>query len=307
MTRSAHWLAHALLWLACAFSCTATAGTLLVLSDGSPAYRATAERIGEVIRAARPSLVVRVAEIAEAASAPIDDTTLVVAIGTQAARQMSQFASLKRLICTLLTRSTYFDLPPPAAGAQRSAVFIDQPAYRQLQLIRAALPDRTRLAIVHGAASSDAVDRFAEVARRENMTLVSTRVADAQQLYDALRDVLDENTVLVAVPDPVVYNNYTIQNVLLTAYRSRVPVVAFSPAYVRAGAIAAVYSSPQQIGEQVGRMVLSFIDAPALPPPADPRYFSVATNPHVARSLSIELPAAAQLETRLEAAGSDAP
>lgn len=298
------WLPRALLWLAC-MGCASNgvaATTLLVLSDGTPAYRATAQRISEVIHAARPALTVRVVEVADTVRTPTDDATLVVAIGTQAARQMTRARSPKRLICTLLTRATYFNLPPAAPEQQRTAVFIDQPPARQLRLIRAALPDYSRLAIVYGDASRDAVEGFVRAARGTNMPLVSAHVSEVQQLYGALSDVLAPGTALIALPDPAVYNNYTIQNVLLTAYREQVPVVGFSPAYVRAGAILAVHSSPQQIGEQVARMVLSHIDAPTLPPPADPQEFSVSTNPHVARSLGIELPTAEALEAQLERA-----
>lgn len=303
------WLPRALLWLVCLATSNGgvAATTLLVLSDGAPAYRATAQRISEVIRAARPALTVRMADVADAAQTATDDATLVVAIGTQAARRMTQSHSPKRLICTLLTRATFSNLPPTAPGAQRTAVFIDQPPRRQLRLVHAALRDHPRLAIVYGDASRDAATRFANAARLEDMPLVTAEVSDTHQLYGALREVLADGTVLVAVPDPTVYNNYTIQNVLLTAYRERVPVIGFSPAYVRAGAIAAVYSTPQQIGDQVARMVLSYIDAPTLPPPADPLEFSVSTNPHVARSLDIELPTAEALEDVLKQAENNAP
>ena len=303
------WLPRALLWLMCLCASTnaVAATTLLVLSDGAPAYRATAQRISEVIHAARPTLTVRMADVADAAVTPADDATLVVAIGSQAARAMTQGRSPKRLICTLLTRDTFSNLPPTAPGAQRTAVFIDQPPRRQLRLVRAALPDHPRPSIVYGEASRDAAARFADAARLEDMPLVTAEVSDTQQLYGALREVLEDGTVLLAVPDPAVYNNYTIQNVLLTAYREHVPVIGFSPAYVRAGAIAAVFSSPQQIGDQVAQMVLSYIDAPALPPPADPRDFSVSTNPHVARSLDIELPTAEALEEVLKRAEGNTP
>lgn len=295
------------LTLLCSSSAGIAATTLLVLSDGAPAYRATAQRISEVIRAERPTLTVRIADVGDTAPAQTDEAALVVAIGTQAAREMTRGHSPQRLICTLLTRATFAKLTPAGPGAQRTAVFIDQPPRRQLRLIRAVMPDHPRVAIVYGDASRDAAARFANAARSEDMPLITAQVGDAQQLYGALREVLEDGTILVAVPDPVVYNNYTIQNVLLTAYREHVPVIGYSPAYVRAGAVAAVYSSPQQIGEQVARIVLSYIDAPALPPPADPQDFSVSTNPHVARSLAIELPTAEALEDALKRAEDDTP
>nr|HPR06509.1 ABC transporter substrate binding protein [Denitromonas sp.] len=86
---------------------------------------------------------------------------------------------------------------------------------------------------------------------------------------------------------------------LLTAYRHRSPVIGFSPAYVRAGAVMAVYSSPEQMGQQAAEMAVQSLLGNPLPEARHPAYFSVSVNPHVARSLSIDLPDAATLEAQI--------
>ena len=69
-------------------------------------------------------------------------------------------------------------------------------------------------------------------------------------MFAALKPVLDDAEVLLAVADPEVYNGTTVSNILLATYRAQLPVVAFSPAYVNAGALLALYSTPRQIGTQ---------------------------------------------------------
>jgi len=184
-------------------------------------------------------------------------------------------------------------------GAQRSAVFIDQPASRQLALVRLALPSTKRLAIVYSEASRPLIEAVEVAARSTGMIIEAAVVDDEQPLYNALRSVLSDESALLTVPDTSVYNNFTIQNVLLTAYRERTPVIGFSPAYVRAGAVVAVYSTPEQVGDQVADATIRVLEGNPLPPPAFPAAFSVSTNPHVARSLSLTLPDPAQLETQL--------
>jgi signal transduction histidine kinase len=99
---------------------------------------------------------------------------------------------------------------------------------------------------------------------------------------------LAEPGILLAVPDSTVYNNRTISNILLTAYHQRSPVVGFSPAYVKAGALLALYSTPAQVGQQAGEAARLGLATGSLPPPAAPRHFRISTNPYVARSLGIQ-------------------
>ena len=112
--------------------------------------------------------------------------------------------------------------------------------------------------------------------------------------------LLADPAVLVAVPDATLFNNRTISNILLTAYHQRSPVIGFSPAYVKAGALFALYSTPAQIGQQAGEAARAGLASGSLPPPAAPRHFRVGTNHYVARSLGINLEDAAVLQERLE-------
>ena len=66
-------------------------------------------------------------------------------------------------------------------------------------------------------------------------------------------------------------------------------VIGFSPVYVRAGAILSVYSTPRQIGTQPAVILSAQLSGSRLPPPESCHYFEVAANPHVARSLGIDL------------------
>ena len=116
------------------------------------------------------------------------------------------------------------------------------------------------------------------------------QIGDEKQLVGALHRVLDDADVLLAVPDPLVFNRNTAQSVLLTTYRMGKPVAGYSRAYVTAGALLAVYSTPAQIGRQIGEELLTMQVRPGrpLPAPGYPRYFSVEVNERVARSLGIE-------------------
>jgi ABC-type uncharacterized transport system substrate-binding protein len=103
----------------------------------------------------------------------------------------------------------------------------------------------------------------------------------------------------MAIPDPLIYNRETAQPILLTSYRHQKPVFGYSQSYVRAGALAAVYSSAKQIAKQAVEITLKAQAAGALPPPQVPKYFSVMVNPQVARSLNIPLMDEEELQKKM--------
>jgi putative tryptophan/tyrosine transport system substrate-binding protein len=180
-----------------------------------------------------------------------------------------------------------------------SAVLLDQPLARQVALIRFALPEAREVGVLLGRESAPIENALSRAARDHGLRLNAARIAAPQELYPALQGMLASSDVLLAVPDSGVFNSATAQNVLRTAFHSRVPLVAFSPSYVKAGALAAVYTTPAQIGRQAGRTLSDFLDGRPLPAAQAPREFQVSINSHVARALGVNLEDEAGLAAQL--------
>ena len=128
-------------------------------------------------------------------------------------------------------------------------------------------------------------------AAEHGVGLTIVEAGPAGNLFPLLRELFDATDVLLALPDPQVFNGLTIQNILTAAYRQRVPLAGFSPAYVKAGALLALYSTPAQLGAQSGEIARAVLAGRPLPPPQAPREFSVGVNADVARSLGIAVDA----------------
>jgi ABC-type uncharacterized transport system substrate-binding protein len=120
--------------------------------------------------------------------------------------------------------------------------------------------------------------------------LAESMVDSQKSVFPGLKQVLDDSDVLLALADPQVYNSNSLQNILLTAFREKVPMLAFSPAYVRAGALLALYVTPVQAGVQAAGLVLEVLHDRPLPATAvESSDFDVAVNEHVARALNLSL------------------
>ncbi len=177
---------------------------------------------------------------------------------------------------------------PQLARRPFSAALIDQPIGRQLALIKRALPQYKRVGVLAGVQTRQALDVLDREALVRGLSLRKTRLVNTvEDVYPALKQAVEEAEVILALPDPLIYNSTSLQNILLTLYRARMPLVAFSPAYVKAGAVLAVYSTPAQMARQAAEMLRQWQPGRGLPPPQRPGEFEVAVNERVAASLGL--------------------
>jgi ABC-type uncharacterized transport system substrate-binding protein len=229
-------------------------------------------------------------------------TVLAISVGVKATETLARSGQPVPVLATLVPRVSFESLSGSAHGQDRSkysAVFLDIPPRRQLALLHQVFPERRHLALLTGSASESQVAQFTTAAQELGMSILAARVHSESEIYPALQRLLPETDLLLALPDPSVYNSHTIQDILLTTYRFRVPMVGFSPAYTKAGALLSMYATPAQIARQAADMARAVLAGHALAAAQYARDMEIATNPHVARSLDIALESEAALRDRL--------
>jgi putative tryptophan/tyrosine transport system substrate-binding protein len=171
-----------------------------------------------------------------------------------------------------------------------SAIVLDQPFSRQIFLIRNILPEAKKIGVLLGPTSSQFADAIKEKGEESGFSVMEENVFREPDLIPNLKNALETTDALMAVPDPMIYSRETAQPILLTSYRHEKPIFGYSQSYVRAGALAAVYSTSKQFAKQAAEIALESQQAPSLlPPPQAPKYFSIIINYQVARSLNITL------------------
>jgi len=271
----------------------------IVQSQNSAPYMdATQALVNSLARQGAPRHAVEILSPAELAGLPAARLSRVkvwVALGTEAATALAQ-AQLKVPVLNALLPRSSFERVLRASGRRASARFnllqLDQPVPRQLALVRLALPQARRLGVLWGPDSLSKAPVLRSLASSQGLVLQEAQLDEGMSLFAALQSVLDSSEVLLAFADPLVFNSNSIQNILMTTIRVHVPLVAFSPAYVRAGALLAVYSTPTQVGTQSARWVLGVLANQSLPEqPLEPDDFEVGVNAQVARALGLSLDA----------------
>ena len=266
----------------------------VLISTPSPATAEFTDRFrGELGQYGGLSVNVITEEMLASNRDSLPDDSLIVAVGVQALTLASKL-DLKRSVLGVLVPQPSFDkimVDSRRNPRNFSAVFLDQPYPRQIGLFRAILPNAASLGVLFDPTSVQSSYLLQQAAQSSSLGLVQENVYTKEELVTKLGRTLENSSALLAVPDPLVYNRETAQTILLTSYRYQKPVIGFSQAYVRAGALAAVYSTPQQIARQTAELIKHYLNKPqaGLPPPQVPKYFSVDVNRQVARSLGIEI------------------
>lgn len=234
----------------------------------------------------------------------LQDTQLAVAVGVRSAESLAALSNRPPVLAVLVPRAWYLKTGRARLKEGRhsaSAIYIDQPFDRQAQLIQLALPDVRRVGVLLSDDQEGIVSELGESLRAQRLSLMHVLLDENDRLISPLETVLSEVDLLLAVPDPLIFNRNTAQSLLLTSYRYRDPVLGYSRSLTRAGALLSLHSSPAQIGRQTAEWVRSALSTPStrLPSSTYPAYFSVSINEQVARSLGFSLPSESELEKRL--------
>jgi ABC-type uncharacterized transport system substrate-binding protein len=288
--------------MACQISPALAYVVSVVSSDSGAAFQEASDSlVQELVRngLARKDIgLLSVAEYQELAPG-LAETRLIVSLGTDAFRQVNARNTRTAVLAALIPRISFERVLQEAnkkSGTNASALYLDQPFGRQLDLLRLALPATRRVGVLWGPESIGQQGLLNAALQARGMESSEGLASEGRLLIDALRAALPGVDALLAVADSTVYNSSTVANILLTSYRAKTPVLAFSPAYVKAGALLSVHSTATQAGVQVAAMVGHFLQSGNLPANQYPTEFTITTNEYVARSLGLSLDARALSE-----------
>lgn len=230
------------------------------------------------------------------------DTVLIVTIGVSAARLITESDQSIPRLYTLIPRTAADSMGLVESAPTASVLYLDQPIRRQLNLVKLITSKNQVLGVLFGPTTAGSRALLESAAGDLGIPLQTDMAEVENEIGPALKNLLDHSDIILALPDPLIYNRNTIFNILLSSYHHRVPLIGFSASYVKAGAMLAVHSTPQQIGMHISEIIQQFIKNAGeyLPDSEYPRYFSIEVNPSVADSLDINLPDADELQQHLK-------
>lgn len=272
----------------------------LVLSENNAPYQKFSSTLHAALAANKGDV-----DIVEVPPGQGANVGMVVAVGmkaTEAALSGFDVPVLGVMIHQMGYESLLEALPARKAGKETSALYLNQPWERQLDFLQAVLPTRLRIGLLHSPDTHLELASLRKSFTERGLTLTAQPVRSSELLFNALDELLNGTDVLLSIPDNAIYNASNVRNILLTSYRHKVPLIGISQAYVNAGALCAIFSTPEQLAEQTGATLVSFARTGRLPEPQYPASYSIALNHQVARSLGIYLPSPEEIRERMNKA-----
>ena len=233
----------------------------------------------------------------------IKNQDLLLTIGQRAMISATEISNRPPTIATLIPRQSYdkYHATLRKENPKTTAIFIDNPPVRQIVLAKVLLGGIHTLGVLTGENSSYSKSEIASVIQRQGIKSHIETVTEKSNLIRELSSVLSDSDAFIALPDAKIFNRGTAKNILLTTYRHRTPVIAYSASYVKAGALAAVYSTPQQIAEQTAHTLINILEANLKFPRQDsyPKDFQISINKKVANSLGIPIADKSMIKNKL--------
>ena len=253
----------------------------VLLSDDSAPYQRFATYLKKNLQKAGQSIEIQYLNYP---GFQLGSADLVIAVGMNALE--STIANDTPVLGVMIPRKSY-EVLRTQRSKKLSAVYLDQPYDRQLDLIQATLPRLKNLGVLHSPDAGNAISDLRHDTLERSISLNVQPVKSLDSLYQALETVLDKTDALLVIPDSEIYNSRNIRNILLTSYRHKVPLIGISQGYVNAGALCAIFSTPEQLAEQTAMLVAFFNKTRRLADPQYPTLFTIDFNQQVARSLEI--------------------
>lgn len=232
-------------------------------------------------------------------AARLRQADLIIAVGARATQEVLPGAK-RPVLSVLVSHAQYQSLSESYPDATYAAMVLDHPAARHMRLAGIVAPNIRQVGLLVGPDSIELERGFVAAAAEAGVRLTPRRVGSQEELLPQLEQLLQVSDALLMIPDPLVASQAAARTILLTSYRYRKPILAYSQAYVQAGALAAVFSAPEDVARDLADWLRS-------KGPADlqrgmeipPQRFSIAVNRQVARALGMDVPGDEALAARV--------
>jgi len=196
----------------------------------------------------------------------MEKSDLIVTLGSSAAEIAIGKKVGKKLIASLITESAFTALAEQHYGSKSKAlasgisvVVLDQPLQRSLKLAATVLPELNHVGLMLGPSSKINAPVFERQLKDAGMKPHILSIAATDNPIHKIDPVMKNSDVFIPIADSHLINVTTAKWILQLSYRYRVPVIGFSKNYVNAGALAAVFSSPEDVARQTAEVVLDLL------------------------------------------------
>jgi len=188
--------------------------------------------------------------------------------------------------------------PPSVVGSDAKNITgasINEPVDDTIRLFKQLGPRVRRIGVIFDPAKTGYLVTQAEaVAREEGLKLIAKETRSPRESIPALEALQEEGIdALWILPDESNVAPAVVQQMLLTSFRKRIPVVGLSASQAEMGAVLAVsFASSEDIGRQAAELANGILasQTPTQLPYTTARRLDVTVNLKAAQKLGMDIP-----------------
>ena len=219
----------------------------------------------------------------------INNHTIILSIGYKAATSLSKYKINSNIIYSLIPENESV-LEKIACNDKCYKVYINQPVERYVKLFKVIFPKNKKLVLATTGESSKKFWKIKSSSAGSGIVFKNIKIDKNQNVARELINELKSDDVLVALPDPYLYNVNTAKSVILTTYHANVPIIAYSKSFAKAGALISLYSSIDNVAVKAASVVDDiYTNSFSEQKEYYPDEFMLEINYSVARSLNINI------------------
>lgn len=272
------------LWIALAGRAAEACDAAVLYPSGSEAYQEALAGLHQAL-AGTNYQVDYIDQAAPARKSCLDHAPkLVVAIGINAWEAVAGSLQTSTLLPALVLHA---DMKADTRN-RLDGVYLDVPLTAIAERLREAFPGKSRLALIHRPSSPPPDASALMRVKQMGIELHVVECTGPEKLlavFSSLKGMVD---FVLTEPDSELYNSATLKPLVFASLDKQLPIVGFSAAFVRAGALAGVYPDFHELGRQTGEMMLRLLAGKGQHSEEGPRKVVMAVNERIARLMGLE-------------------
>ena len=220
---------------------------------------------------------------------------LIFAVGTKAALFSKKSFKTIPIVFGMVLNPAGSGLVDTDMGSDGNitGVSLNIPIEEQFEKAKEMIPDVKRIGMLYDAQKKVMIkEKAVHAAEVLGLEVIAEPVNSEKNVSRSLKRVCKEAGLLWAAADPMIYRASFAEHILVTTLRNKVPFMAFSASYVKAGALMAMECDYYDIGKQSGLIAIELIKGivPGDIPVQPPRKSDLIVNRKTAKTIGVKIP-----------------
>jgi putative ABC transport system substrate-binding protein len=274
----------------------------IIYSPDNTLHANIIQKLSENLKLKRPDIILSEVTPEEIIKTIDSNNDLIIGIGYAGMRSADKhYPKTKKLFIS--TDPNKYRLDKNKNKNKNDAIlYMAQPYCRQIPFIKLLNGQWKTIGLLNSREKPIDTNTIQQCAKKHGLDTYIVNTTSNEYLKDHIKDVLNHSDILLALPDKNIFNSQSVKNILLTSYRHRKPVIAFSRNFVDAGALASIYSSTEQIAQSASKLVGQYFKSGQQFKKSVnyPQAFDVSINRQVFRALDLSIPDLDELKQTLK-------